>query len=42
MAGYTVSDVREYLIREQGYDEEVVKNIPKEELRELWEHYHED
>lgn len=30
-----------YLIEEQGMDEDVVARMGKEELEELWEHYHE-
>lgn len=30
-----------YLIEEQGMDEDEVARMSKEELQELWEHYHE-
>ena len=36
------SEISEYLIREQGYDEEVVREMPIAELVDLWEMYHED
>jgi hypothetical protein len=34
--------IRRYLLKEQGFDEDVVKAMPKDELEELWEHYHEE
>ena len=34
--------IRRYLLKEQGFDEDVVKSMSKSELEELWEHYHEE
>jgi hypothetical protein len=36
------SEMIEYLIKEQGYDEDVARNIPIYELVDLYEMYHED
>ena len=33
--------MRHYLLKEQGYDDDVVRNMPYAELRECYEHYHE-
>ena len=33
--------IRHYLLKEQGYEGDVVKKLTKAELEELWEHYHE-
>lgn len=33
--------IRHYLLKEQGYEDDVVKKLTKAELEELWEHYHE-
>lgn len=33
--------IRRYLLKEQGYEDDVVKALSKGELEELWEHYHE-
>lgn len=35
-------EIRKYLIKEQGYDEEVVNAMDNKELTELWNYYHED
>lgn len=35
------SDMRRYLLKEQGWDEDVVRNLTKSELEEAYEHYHE-
>ena len=32
----------DYLVKEQGYDEEVASRIPVDELVDLYEMYHED
>lgn len=37
----SISEIRRYLLREQGYEEDTVKNMSKAELQELWEYYHE-
>ena len=42
MANYSVREMREYLLKEQGYTKEQVRNIPVEELCDLYEMYHED
>ena len=42
MGTYSVWEMRQYLIREQGYDEEAVKKFSPEELLDLYEMYHED
>ncbi len=42
MAAYRVSQMREYLLKEQGYTEDEVKKIPVSELYDLYEMYHED
>lgn len=34
--------IRRYLLKEQGFDEDVVKAMSKSELEELWEYYHEE
>ena len=34
--------IKRYLLKEQGFDEEVVKSMSKDELIELWDYYHED
>lgn len=34
-------EIRRYLLKEQGWEEENVKKLSKAELEELWEHYHE-
>lgn len=39
---YIKSEMMNYLVREQGYDKEVVKNLPLEDLYDLYEMYHED
>lgn len=36
------SEISEYLIREQGYDEEAVKTMSTAEMLDLYEMYHED
>ena len=36
------SEIIHYLIEEQGYDEEAVKEMPIAELVDLYEIYHED
>ena len=36
------SEIIQYLIKEQGYDEEVVNEMPIAELVDLYEMYHED
>lgn len=33
--------IRRYLLKEQGYEDDVVKALSNGELEELWEHYHE-
>ena len=35
-------EIKRYLLKEQGFDEEVVNEMSEEELIELWNHYHED
>lgn len=39
--GMTASEIRRYLIREQGWDEDVVNGLDKEELLDAWDNYHE-
>lgn len=34
-------EMRRYLLKEQGWDDEVVRSLSKEELVEAYEHYHE-
>ena len=36
------SELARYLIREQGYNEEVVLEMDTEEMLDLYEMYHED
>lgn len=38
----TRKEMARYLIREQGYDEEVVHEMDIEEMLDLYEMYHED
>ena len=38
----TRKELMDYLLEEQGYDEEVVENMPTEEMLDLYEMYHED
>ena len=42
MATYSVREMREYLLREQGHTEDEVKNMPVDELYDLYTMYHED
>ena len=35
------SDMRRYLLKEQGWDKDVVRSMTKSELEEAYEHYHE-
>ena len=37
----SVYQMRRYLIREQGWDEETVRSLSKSELEEVYNHYHE-
>ena len=37
-----LASIREYLIKEQGYTEDEIDNIPLEEQIDLYEMYHED
>lgn len=37
----TTSEIERYLIREQGWDEEAVAKMSKDELDDIWRHYHE-
>ena len=37
-----LSEIKEYLLNEQGYTEEEVDEMPIEELVDLYEMYHED
>ena len=37
----TRSELVRYLLREQGYDEEAVKNMSTAEMLDLYEMYHE-
>ena len=41
MGTYTRREMADYLIREQGYDEEAVKNMSTAEMLDLYEMYHE-
>ena len=38
----TKSELMRYLVKEQGYEEEEVKNMPMTEMLDLYEMYHED
>ena len=38
----SVSEAKRYLIKEQGFDEEQLKNTPPQEIIDLYEMYHED
>ena len=38
----TKSEIINYLIKEQGYDEKEAKSLPIEDLVDLYEMYHED
>ena len=38
----TKRELRDYLLKEQGYDEEVVANMDVAEMLDLYEMYHED
>lgn len=40
--GNKYREIRRYLLKEQGFDEDVVNEMSNEELIELWNHYHED
>lgn len=33
------SEMRRYLLKEQGWDDDVVRSLSPEELREAYEHY---
>lgn len=33
--------IKRFLLKEEGFEEEVVNEMSKEELLELWDHYHE-
>ena len=35
-------ELMRYLVKEQGYEEEEVKNMPIAEMLDLYEMYHED
>lgn len=37
-----LSEIKEYLLNEQGYTEEEVNEMPIEDLVDLYEMYHED
>ena len=38
----SIEEIKEYLLKEQGYEESTVKSMPIEELVDLYEMYHED
>ena len=38
----SIKQIKEYLVEEQGYDEEYLEELPFEELVDLYEMYHED
>ena len=40
--GNKYREIRRYLLKEQGFEEDVVNEMSNEELVELWNHYHED
>lgn len=42
MATYSVKEMREYLLKEQGYTEEQVRELSVVDLRDIYEMYHED
>ena len=37
-----IREIKNYLVEEQGYDEEYLEELPFEELVDLYEMYHED
>ena len=37
----TTEEIKRYLIREQGWDEESIKDMNRAELQEAWDNYHE-
>lgn len=37
---YDYTYIKRYLIKEQGFDEDAVRSFSKQELRELWDEYH--
>lgn len=37
----TAREIRRYLLKEQGFDEDVVKGMSLDELIETWDYFHE-
>lgn len=35
------AEMRRYLLKEQGWDEDVVRSLSREELEEAYDHYNE-
>ena len=42
MTNKDYKQIKKYLLKEQGWEKEVVEKMSKEELEEMWEYFHED
>jgi len=38
----SISEAKRYLLKEQGFDDEQVARLSRDEILELYDHYHED